>query len=77
MWMFNEQGDLIIGELTPKGYHEISRTHILAPTRDQLPSRKGGVCWSHPAFAKKRILVRNDKELVSFDLGETSTNVGR
>lgn len=70
MWMFNEQGDLIIAELTPKGYHEISRTHILTPTRDQLPSRKGGVCWSHPAFANKCVFARSDEELACFDLSE-------
>jgi len=69
-WLFNEQGDLIIANLTPKGYEEISRTHVLEPTRDQLPSRRGGVCWSHPAFANKCVFVRNDKELACFDLAK-------
>ncbi len=70
MWMFNEEGDLIIARLTPKGYEEISRTHILKPTRDQLPSRRGGVCWSHPAFAGKHVYARNDKELICVDLAK-------
>lgn len=70
MWMFNDKGDLIIATLSPKGYEEISRTHILKPTRDQLPSRKGGVCWSHPAFAGKCVFVRSDKELVCVDVGQ-------
>ena len=28
------------------------------------------VVWSHPAFANRNILVRNDKEIVSFSLAE-------
>lgn len=70
MWMFNEEGDLIIANLTPRGYEEISRTHILKPTRDQLPSRRGGVCWSHPAFANKCVYARSDEQLVCVDVSE-------
>jgi len=69
MWLFNERGDLIIGELSPSGFHEISRTHLIDPTRDQLGQR-GGVCWSHPAYAYKHIFARNDEELVCADLSE-------
>lgn len=68
VWMFNEKGELIIADLSPKGYKEISRTKIIDPTRDQLPSRRGGVCWSHPAFANKHIYARNDKELICVNL---------
>ena len=28
MWMFNERGELLIGELSPKGFHEISRAKL-------------------------------------------------
>ena len=35
-----------------KGYEEISRAKLIEPTRVQLPQR-GGVCWSHPAFAEQ------------------------
>ena len=68
VWMFNEKGELIIADLSPKGYEEISRTKIIDPTRDQLPSRRGGVCWSHPAFANKHIFARNDNELICVNL---------
>ena len=68
VWMFNEQGELIIARLSPRGFKEISRARLLEPTRDQLPSRRGGVCWSHPAFAYKRVYARSDKELVCADL---------
>lgn len=67
IWMFNERGDLIIAQLSPQGYEELSRTHLLDPTTEQL-ERRGGVCWSHPAFADRHVYVRNDKELVCASL---------
>ena len=67
-FMFNEKGELIIARLSPKGYEEISRAKLLEPTQPQLPNRRGGVCWSHPAFANKHIFNRNDKELVCASL---------
>jgi outer membrane protein assembly factor BamB len=66
-WMFNERGELVIAKLSPQGYQEISRAKLLEPTLDQLRQR-GGVCWSHPAFANKHVFARNDKELVCASL---------
>jgi outer membrane protein assembly factor BamB len=66
-WMFNEHGELIISELSPKGFKEISRTKIIEPTKEQLPR---GVTWSHPAFANKHVFIRNDRELVCIDLSK-------
>lgn len=66
-WMFNERGELIIGKLTPQGFDEISRAKLLAPTLDQL-NQRNGVCWSHPAFANRHVVARNDKELVRANL---------
>ncbi|MFO0896186.1 MAG: PQQ-binding-like beta-propeller repeat protein [Pirellulales bacterium] len=68
-WLFNERGELIIARLTPQGYQELSRTKIIEPTRGQLDQR-GGVCWSHPAFANRCVFVRNDEELVCVDLAQ-------
>ncbi len=67
IWMFNERGELIISKLSPEGFHEISRTKLIEPTKGQL-NQRGGVCWSHPAFAYKHIYIRNDEELVCADL---------
>ncbi len=61
----NEKGDLLIARLTPKGYEEIDRAHILDPT-DPSPGRL--VVWSHPAFANKSMYARNDKEIVCVSL---------
>jgi outer membrane protein assembly factor BamB len=69
MWMFNERGELIIAELSPAGYQEISRAKLIEPTRVQLPQR-GGVCWSHPAYAHRHVFARNDEELVCASLAE-------
>jgi hypothetical protein len=69
MWMLNERGELIIAQLSPQGYHEISRAKLIEPTRFQLPQR-GGVVWSHPAFAQLHIFARNDERLVCASLAE-------
>jgi outer membrane protein assembly factor BamB len=61
VFLFNEAGDLIIARLTPKGYEEIDRAHILKPT-NRMPGRP--VVWSHPAFANKSMIARNDEEIV-------------
>ena len=67
VWLLNERGELIISRLTPQGYHEISRAKLLDPTPVQFKGR-GGVCWSHPAFAYKHVYARNDEELVCASL---------
>jgi outer membrane protein assembly factor BamB len=63
--IFNDQGDLILAELTPKGYHELDRTRILEPIHE---ARGRTVVWSHPAFARKCVFARNDKEMVCLSL---------
>jgi hypothetical protein len=63
----NEKGDLIIARLTPKGYEEISRAHLLEPTNTAAGRP---VVWSHPAFANRSIYARNDAELVCASLAE-------
>jgi len=67
IWMFNERGELIICTLSPEGFHEISRAKLIEPTMGQLQQR-GGVCWSHPAYAYKHVFARNDRELVCANL---------
>jgi outer membrane protein assembly factor BamB len=64
-FLFNEKGDLIIAKLTPKGYDEISRAHIIDPD-----NRDAGrlVVWSHPAFANRRVYARNDNEIICVNL---------
>jgi outer membrane protein assembly factor BamB len=66
-FLFNEGGDLIIANLSPKGYEEISRAHLLAPANTD-PGR--AVVWSHPAFANRCVYARNDNEIVCANLAE-------
>jgi outer membrane protein assembly factor BamB len=68
-WMFNERGELLTGQLSPKGFTEKSRGKLIEPTLEQLRQR-GGVSWSHPAFANRCVFIRNDKELVCASLAE-------
>ena len=69
VWMFNERGELLITSLSPDGLNIISRAQLIEPTRDQL-NQRGGVCWTHPAFAAKHVFVRNDKELICASLAQ-------
>ena len=66
-WMFAETGDLIIGQLTPEGFKELSRTHVINATNTAFGR---DVVWCAPAFANKRMYVRNDKELICVDLAK-------
>jgi len=70
VWIFNEHGELIIADLSPRGYKQISRGKLIPPTQPGLPSRRGGVTWAHPAFAHRHIIARNDKQLVCADLSD-------
>jgi outer membrane protein assembly factor BamB len=67
----NDRGDLIIAELSPEGYKEISRSKLIKPTSDSRNRRElGAVHWSHPAYANKHIITRNDEEIISVSLAK-------
>jgi len=65
--IFNERGELLLGELSPNGFNEIGRTSLIRPTTPQL-NQRGGVCWAHPALTADTIIVRNDEEIVCLRL---------
>ncbi len=67
VWMFNERGELLIARLSPTGLEILDRCRLIEPTKVQLGQR-GGVCWSHPAFAEQSIFVRNDKRILKASL---------
>jgi outer membrane protein assembly factor BamB len=60
-FVVTEKGDLIIAKLSPKGYEEVSRAHLLEPTATAFGRE---VVWSHPAFANRCVYARNDKEII-------------
>jgi outer membrane protein assembly factor BamB len=64
-FLFTDEGNLIITQLTPDGYRETGRVHLLKPT-SHLGSRK--LAWVPPAFANRCIFARNDEELICASL---------
>jgi outer membrane protein assembly factor BamB len=64
-FIFNDQGYLIIAQLTPAGYTELGRAKVL---ENCTLVRGRNVVWSHPAFANRAMFARNDKELICVDL---------
>jgi hypothetical protein len=66
-WLFNDSGDLIIARLTPAGYEELDRTHLIEPTNIAFGR---DVVWCMPAFANRHMYVRNDNECIAVDLSQ-------
>lgn len=64
-WLWNDQGELILAQLTPEGYREISRAKLL----DTVENARGrDVLWCHPAFANRHAYVHNGRELICVSL---------
>jgi len=78
-YFFNtDRGELVIAELSAAGYHELSRTHLIEPTSNSGNRRElGAVHWSHPAYANRHIVVRNDNEIIRADLEKSGGTVKR
>jgi outer membrane protein assembly factor BamB len=66
-WLFNDQGELMIAKLSPEGHEEIDRAKVIEPTNVAFGR---SVVWSAPAFANKRVYLRNDKECICVDLAK-------
>lgn len=64
-FLFTDEGNLIIAQLSPRGYREISRAHLLKPTSDLL---KRKFAWVPPAYVNRCVYARNDEELVCASL---------
>ena len=70
----NDDGYLIIARFTPEGYVEIDRTRLIDPTSSsgvgEGPRKRWDrmVNWSHPAYANRHIVHRNDREIIRASL---------
>ena len=72
-FVMNDSGELIIARFSSEGYAELDRTLLLEPT---LRTRGGAtgrwndraVLWTHPAFANRHVVVRNDREIIRASL---------
>jgi outer membrane protein assembly factor BamB len=67
VYAVTDLGDLVVCKLTPKGYQELARAHIIDAT---FSTRGRKVVWCHPAFAEKCVVTRNDKEMVCVSLAQ-------
>lgn len=69
IFLNNDRGELIIARLSPSGYEEVSRTHLITPTSPPGNRRElRNVNWVHPAYANGHIVTRNDEEIISVSL---------
>jgi outer membrane protein assembly factor BamB len=65
--LLTDKGDLILAKLSPQGYQEISRTHLLEPTSPFFDRK---CAWTPPSFGNRHIYARNDEELICASLAE-------
>ena len=68
-FLANDLGNLIIAKMSPAGYEEVSRAHLIDPTH-AVGNRK--VVWSHPAFANRSVYLRNDREIRCYSLAKSA-----
>jgi len=66
VFVWNDQGELILGRITPKGFEQISKAKLLETSEN---TRGRDIVWCHPAFANRRAYVHNGKELICVELG--------
>jgi outer membrane protein assembly factor BamB len=64
-FLFTDEGNLIRAQLSPKGYREISRAHLIDPT---WPFGETKFVYAPPAFANRHVFARSEKEVVCASL---------
>jgi outer membrane protein assembly factor BamB len=68
-FFFTDQGELVLGRLTPEQFVELGRARILEP----LESTRGRtVVWCHPAFANRSMYAHNGRDMVCVSLAGAS-----
>ena len=65
LFLYTDRGDLIRTELTPSGYRELERVHLIEPTS---PLFEDKFAWSAPTLANRNLFVRNDEELRCYSM---------
>jgi outer membrane protein assembly factor BamB len=63
--LFTDEGNLIRAQLSPAGYREISRSHLIDPT---WPFNGAKFVYAPPAFANRHVFARNEAEVVCASL---------
>ncbi|HTI72017.1 MAG TPA: PQQ-binding-like beta-propeller repeat protein [Candidatus Limnocylindria bacterium] len=70
-FLFTDEGNLIHAQLSPTGYREISRAHLIDPT---WPFGQFKFVYAPPAFANRHVFARSEAEVVCASL-EAGGNV--
>jgi outer membrane protein assembly factor BamB len=60
-FLFTDEGNLIRAQLSPAGYREMSRSHLIDPT---WPFAGARFVYAPPAFANRHIFARSEAEIV-------------
>ena len=69
-----DEGFLVTAQFTPTGYVELDRTRLIEPTGSSGTRTPHGriddrlINWSHPAYANRHIVHRNDREIIRVSL---------
>lgn len=67
----NDRGELVIARFSPDGYEEVDRATVMRPTNPLRRRREfGAVHWTHPAYANRHMIIRNDREIARFSLAK-------
>lgn len=69
-YVFAETGELVVAKLSPSGFEIKGRMKVVEPTGECFGRP---VVWSHPAFAERSMIARNDKEIVCISLAAPTT----
>jgi outer membrane protein assembly factor BamB len=64
-FLFTDEGNLIRAQLSPAGYQEISRAHLIDP---QWPFNGAKFVYAPPAFANRHVFARSETEIVCASL---------
>jgi outer membrane protein assembly factor BamB len=64
-FLFTDEGNLIRAQLTPAGYRELGRTHLIDST---WPFGQTKFVYAPPAFADRHVFARNEGEVVCASL---------
>jgi len=64
-FLFTDEGNLIRAQLSPAGYREISRSHLIDPT---WPFNGAKFVYAPPAYADRQVFARSETEVVCASL---------
>lgn len=73
-FLYNDHGEFISATLSPDGYREHSRASLMEPTH-LVGGRR--LVWSAPAFADRKLYLRNDLEMRCYDLSKNHSEANR